>query len=154
MRRIDTKIDENLTDDQFGFRRGIETREAILSLKKKMNNYNNCLEPNEKMCIDESLVKFMGRLAIKQYIQNKRDRFGIKEFKLCIFPCYTIAIKIYCGKEKNISDVRNVGSNVVMKLAKPYLDNDRTLYVDNWYSSVELAEQLQSRQTHLVGTLQ
>lgn len=31
-----------------------------------MNNSNNCLQPNEKMCIDESLVKFMGRLAFKQ----------------------------------------------------------------------------------------
>lgn len=53
------------------------------------------------MCIDELLVKFMGQLAFKQYIKNKRDRFGIEEFKLCISPCYTIAIKVYCGKEVN-----------------------------------------------------
>lgn len=40
-----------------------------------------------------------------------------------------------------------------MELAKSYLDSSRTLYVDNLYSSVKLAELLQSRQTYLVGTL-
>lgn len=50
-------------------------------------------------------------------------------------------------------NVGNVGSNVVMELSEPYLDNGRTIFVDNWYSSVELAELLQSRTTYLVGTL-
>ncbi|KAE9526178.1 hypothetical protein AGLY_013809 [Aphis glycines] len=119
-----------------------------------MINSNYCMQPDQSMCIDESLVKFMGRLAFKQYIKNKRDRFGIKEFKLCISPCYTIAMKVYCGKEvSNILNVGNVGSNIVMELAEPYLDNGRTIFVDNWYSSVELAELLQSRNTYLVGTL-
>ncbi|XP_050063121.1 piggyBac transposable element-derived protein 4-like [Aphis gossypii] len=119
-----------------------------------MINSNYCMQPEQSMCIDESLVKFMGRLAFKQYIKNKRDRFGIKEFKLCISPCYTIAMKVYCGKEvNNMLNVGNVGSNVVMELAEPYLDNGRTIFVDNWYSSVELAELLQSRNTYLVGTL-
>lgn len=52
-----------------------------------MVNYNFCMQPKQNLCIDESLVKFMGRLTFKQYIKNKRDRFGIKEFKLCISPC-------------------------------------------------------------------
>jgi hypothetical protein len=96
----------------------------------------------------------MSRLAFKQYIQNKRDRFGIKEFKLCISFCYTIAMQVYCGKEvDNMLNVGNVGSSVVMELAEPYLDNGRTVYVDDWYSSVELAELLQARNTYLVGTL-
>eukprot|EP00102_Acyrthosiphon_pisum_P013545 XP_008183155.1 PREDICTED: piggyBac transposable element-derived protein 4-like [Acyrthosiphon pisum] len=58
-----------------------------------MSNSNYCMQPLDKLCIDESLVTFMGRLSFKQYIKSKRDRFGIKEFKLCIPPCYTIAIK-------------------------------------------------------------
>jgi len=40
MRRIETKIDENLTDDQFVFRRGIGTREAILSLRQVIDKTN------------------------------------------------------------------------------------------------------------------
>jgi len=73
-------------------------------------------------------------------INNKRDRFGIKEFKLCIPPCYSIAIKVYAGKEAVVDD--SVGTNIAMTLGDPYFDCGRTLYVDNWYSSVELAEKL------------
>lgn len=40
--------------------------------------FNYCMQPLEHLCIDESLVKFMGRLSFKQYIKNKRDIFGIK----------------------------------------------------------------------------
>ncbi|KAL4134748.1 hypothetical protein QTP88_006465 [Uroleucon formosanum] len=116
-----------------------------------MTNSNNCMQPYDRFCIDESLIKFMGRLSFKQYIKNKKSRFGIKLFKLCISPCYTLAIKVYAGKEANAE--LNVGSKIVLELSEPYLDCGRTLYVDNWYISIELAESLNSRQTHLVRTL-
>lgn len=93
----------------------------------------------------------MGRLSFKQYIKNKKSRFGIKLFKLCISLSNTLAIKVYAGKEANAE--LNVGSKIVLELSEPYLDCGRTLYVDNWYTSIELAESLNDRQTHLVGTL-
>lgn len=40
-----------------------------------------------------------------------------------------------------------------MELMGPFLDFGRCLIVDNWYSSVGLAEKLLERNTHLVGTL-
>lgn len=36
---------------------------------------------------------------------------------------------------------------------EPYVDFGRTLYTDNWYNSVQLAEVLNDRRTNLVGTL-
>ncbi|KAJ8932977.1 hypothetical protein NQ318_011194 [Aromia moschata] len=42
---------------------------------------------------------------------------------------------------------------VVMKLTDPLLDAGRTLFVDNYYTSVRLAKLLLERSTHLVGTL-
>lgn len=33
-------------------------------IDKVIFNSNFCIQPNEDMCIDESLVKFMGRLTI------------------------------------------------------------------------------------------
>nr|CAH7736746.1 unnamed protein product [Callosobruchus chinensis] len=38
-------------------------------------------------------------------------------------------------------------------MIEPLLDSGRTLFADNWYTSVDLAENLQSRSTHLVGTV-
>lgn len=40
--------------------------------------------PKESMRIDETIVPFKGRLSFRQYIQNKRHRYDIKIFKLCI----------------------------------------------------------------------
>uniref|UniRef100_A0A8D8XEA4 Craniofacial development protein 2 n=1 Tax=Cacopsylla melanoneura TaxID=428564 RepID=A0A8D8XEA4_9HEMI len=40
LRRIETLIDNSLTDDQFGFRRGIGTREAILTLRQVIEKRN------------------------------------------------------------------------------------------------------------------
>lgn len=40
-----------------------------------------------------------------------------------------------------------------MELAKPYLNFGRSLFADNWYTSVDLAHKLNKEKTHLVGTL-
>lgn len=40
-----------------------------------MLNSNMCMRPGELFCIDESLIKFMGRISFKQYIKNKRNKF-------------------------------------------------------------------------------
>lgn len=40
-----------------------------------------------------------------------------------------------------------------MKLCDTILDQRRTLYVDNFYTSVNLASRLLKRKTHLVGTI-
>lgn len=45
-----------------------------------MAKYKFACSPKESMCIDESIVPFVGRLSFKQYIQNKRHRYGIKIF--------------------------------------------------------------------------
>ncbi|KAJ8949400.1 hypothetical protein NQ318_007498 [Aromia moschata] len=59
--------------------------------------------------------------------------------------------KVYAGKEAQPGT--SVSSKVVMELMEPYLDFGRTLYADNWYNSITLAEQLLDRETFLVGTL-
>jgi len=114
-------------------------------------NYNICYIPEESLCIDESVIPFMGRLLFKQYIKNKSHKYGVKIFKLCVPPCYTLAMKVYAGKEtdQNIS----VSAKVVLDLAAEYLNFGRTMYVDNWYTSVHLADLLGEQKTHLVGTL-
>lgn len=40
-----------------------------------------------------------------------------------------------------------------MSLNEPYLDGGRHLFTDNYYMSLALAEQLNSRKTHFTGTL-
>lgn len=108
--------------------------------------------PQEKICIDESVVPFLGRLIFRQYLKNKRHRYGIKIFKLCAEGGYCLTYKIYSGKEQD-QRATNLSAKVVLELVEPYLDFGRTVYTDNWYTSVPLAETLGERSTHLVGTL-
>jgi hypothetical protein len=43
--------------------------------------------------------------------------------------------------------------NVVLTLAKNLFNKGRTIYTDNYYTSIDLAHSLLEKQTHLVGTL-
>lgn len=108
--------------------------------------------PEELVCIDESNVPFRGRIHFRQYIPNKRHRYGIKVFKLCVSGGYTWSFKVYTGKEERDDDT-SVAEKVVQELMNGLLDSGRTLYTDNWYTSVSLSKKLIQRDTHLVGTL-
>lgn len=50
--------------------------------------------PGQSVCIDKSLVRFRGRLVFRQYIRNKRHKFGIKLYKLCFEHGYTYKTSI------------------------------------------------------------
>lgn len=117
-----------------------------------VTKYQECFIPSENVCIDETMVPFRGRLKFRQYIKGKRHKFGIKLFKVCANGGYTYNMKIYCGKESE-NDGVSVADKVVLELMDNLLDSGRTLFTDNWYTSVGLARKLAAHSTHLVGTL-
>lgn len=113
--------------------------------------FRDAYVPEESMCIDESIIPFRGRVVFRQYLPNKSHRYGIKVFKLCVKDHYTIAYNVYAGKEATSNS--SVSTKIVLQLTGPYLNFGRTIYVDNWYTSVTLAHELIKCNTHLVGTL-
>lgn len=74
-----------------------------------------------------------------------------KVFKLCCHDFNTLQYKIYAGKKVDIRS--SVSTKVVMKLMEPYLDQGRSIFVDNWYTSINLAEKPLDRNIHLIETL-
>ena len=128
--------------------RVFKLQKFLILLQRK---YQTSYIPEEESCIDESNVPFRGRLLFRQYIPNKRHKYGIKLFKLCVGGGYTWNFKVYTGKEK--VDETAVSEKIVMELFSELLDHGRTLYTDNWYTSVKLAQRMVERKTHLVGTL-
>ncbi|KAL0278099.1 UNVERIFIED_CONTAM: hypothetical protein PYX00_000008 [Menopon gallinae] len=80
-------------------------------IDKLRDNYRKYYDPPETLCIDESIIPFRGRVLFRQYIKNKRHRYGVKLFKLCLKPGYTYNFEIYCGrqpgKEKTIPKAVN-----------------------------------------------
>lgn len=122
----------------------------LLLLNQK---FSEMYEPGENITIDESMIPYRGRLKFRQYIPNKRHRYGIKAYKLCLPRGYTWHTKLYTGKEEREKGNLTITTRTTMEIVEPLLDEGRVLYTDNYYTSVELAEQLLSRKTHLTGTL-
>jgi hypothetical protein len=125
--------------------------------KHLQNKFKTLYIPEKNISIDESLLGWKGRLGYVQYIPSKRKRFGIKFFELCEsqtgyvwnFICYTGASTLY----PNVSQDIPVTEKVVLSLAHELLNKGYTLYMDNFYNSVDLTEKLLLNKTDVVGTM-
>lgn len=121
-------------------------------------SFSNAFQPYQRLCIDESLLLYKGRLSFKQYIPSKRSRFGIKSFLLC--DCKTGYIQdiiIYCGASTSVTtEYPYIGKpgNIVMSLLQSFLNKGHTVYLDNWFSSPTLFNLLHEKGTNACGTVQ
>lgn len=82
-----------------------------------------------------------------QIIYSPQDTYGINIFKLFSGGGYTWNMRIYCGKDQDAG--ASVPTNVVLSLAEGLLDEGRTAITDNYYTSLDLANKLLERKTHL-----
>ncbi|XP_068110989.1 piggyBac transposable element-derived protein 4-like [Hyperolius riggenbachi] len=148
--------EEQLHRDDPAFDRLFKLRPIIKHLNE---TFKEAYMPEQNLAIDESLVPFHGRLGIKQYIPNKRARYGIKVYKLCESGSgYTFTFKIYEGKDSLIEPAgcppyMGTIERVVLDLLNPLLHQGYHLYVDNFYTSVPLFKFLFSVQTPACGTV-
>jgi hypothetical protein len=121
-----------------------------------ISKFKSVYTPNKCIAIDESLMLWKGRLGMKQYIPLKRARFGLKTYELCEAGTgYTWNSIIHTGPHMILSDANDnlVSSRIVMTLMQTLLGKGYTLFVDNWYSSPALFEELVSNKTNAVGTV-
>lgn len=103
------------------------------------DKYVEFYEPGESLSVDESMLKFKGRLSFKQYLPSKPStKWGIKIWSLCDSKTgYLLKFKIYTGKEsENVAE--GLGSRVVKSLLAGYEFTNRTVYMDNFYTGVTL----------------
>ena len=62
-------------------------------------------------------------------------------------------MKVYSGKLRTEERELGIAKNAFLELLQGLLDQGRILYVDNFYTSYELALYLLAKQTHVVETL-
>lgn len=89
-------------------------------VEKLRKSFNDTFQPYQRLCIDESLFLYKGRLPFKQYVPSKRSTFEIKSFFLCDCETgYVEDIIIYCGSSTivatNYQDIGKSG-NIVISL--------------------------------------
>lgn len=119
--------------------------------------------PDQNIALDESLILWKGRLLFKQYLPAKRKRFGIKVYNLCESSGYTYRFRVYTGAQDPAHDIQNVLPSDTVSFNKtekltifmmlPLLNGGYTLYVDNWYTSLNLFQYLHANSTNACGTM-
>ncbi|XP_053323807.1 piggyBac transposable element-derived protein 4-like [Spea bombifrons] len=115
--------------------------------------------PQQNLTIDESLMKFKGRLTFKQYIPSKRSTYGAKFYKLCESENgYVHAFQVYEGKDCHLDPPgcpEHLGTTdkIVWDLILPLMNKGYHLYLDNFYTSVPLFRLLYCFETVACGTI-
>ena len=103
--------------------------------------------PEQSLSLDEGMMKWKGRLSIKVYNPKKTVKYGLKFYFLCESQTgYVLDFIIYRGVSSSLRDL-------VFSLLRPYLNQGYHVFMDNYYNSVALAEELYAHGTHCSGTL-
>lgn len=113
--------------------------------------------PGVNVTVDEMLVPFRGRCSFRMYIPNKPAKYGLKVQILSDSKThYMINAEVYTGKAANPKVKEKKLSHpteVVLRLTSPIVNTNRNITADNWYSSVELLDELRKIGLTYVGTL-
>ncbi|XP_047099197.1 piggyBac transposable element-derived protein 4-like [Schistocerca piceifrons] len=119
-----------------------------------LDKCRNRMIPTDLLTADEQLVPFRGRCSFTQYMPSKPAKYGIKIFWLCEATSAYASDRIVCTGRKPYEPIqKNVGLNVVKDLAKSIEESSKNITVDNFFTSVQLAEEMLQKQITVVGTI-
>lgn len=109
-------------------------------------------EVNGFVTIDESVVKFKGRLAFRQYLPLKPTKWGVKVWVMAESTTgYVTNFQVYTGREE--TQEKGLAHHVVMDLAAPYFGTHLSIFMDNFYSGVDLFLDMKSHGLDACGTI-
>ena len=128
--------------------------DKVMPLVDQLNlKIEEIYHPRRDLSIDESMMLWRERLLFHQYIKNKRHKYGVKFYELCESNGLVLKVRIYSGE--SVPDDFGLGQSgaIVINLMDGLLDKGYRLFVDNYYNSFELAQQLIKEKTYICGTL-
>jgi len=115
------------------------------------NNYSL----QQDISLDEGMIPSKNRLSIKQYIQSKPVKWGIKAFLLCESATgYIYNVEIYTGRTDGLF-VPELGASgsVVARLTHCIEGLNHKVFMDRFYNSPSLSQYLLDRKIHTCGTI-
>jgi len=117
-------------------------------------NFTKFYNPSEHLVVDEVIMKFKGRVIFKQYIPKKRKRFGIEMYKLCDSSGYTYDMDVYLGKHGQWAAQHLPATHAtVTNLTRRVEGVGHKLYMDNFFSSPDLYDDLIQKKIYCCGTV-
>ena len=101
--------------------------------------------PLKNLSLDEGLLAYKGRLSIKVYNPKKPKKYGVKFFFVTkSHTGYVLDFSIYSGVFSTLRDT-------VLQLVDRFRDKGYHLFMDNYYNSIALAQELSMWGSTAVG---
>ena len=108
-------------------------------------------EPSKNVAIDEAMIKFQGRLSLKQYMPMKPIKRGIKVWVLGDSSNgYFSRFDVYTGRKEQREE--GLGTHVVKSLTSDLKHKYHHVYFDNYFTSFQLLEDLEKDGIYGCGT--
>ena len=100
------------------------------------------------------MVKFKGRLGIKQYMPQKPINRCIKMWECADSSNgFVSEYQVYTGKQQDGTPEENLGYRVVHDLTRNFTGKNHDVFFDNYFSSVKLSEDLLKDAIYSCGTV-
>lgn len=107
--------------------------------------------PSQNLTLDETMVAFKGRSAIKQYIPSKPHKWGYKIYCLASDD-YLLHFEVYEGKEEHPSAFGST-YDTVMRMTRDYQHQQHILFTDNWFTSPTVLDALKRKGIRCCGSV-
>ena len=99
--------------------------------------------PHREQSIDEAMVAFTGRLSFKQYLPMKPTKRGVKVWmRASPHNGFCHQFQVYTGRSRAGGREENLAARVVKDLSSSISHANHHLYMDNFFSSPALFEDL------------
>jgi hypothetical protein len=110
--------------------------------------------PTEHLTVGEVIVLYKREVNFRQYLPKKHKHFGIKIYKLCDMSGYMYDMDMYLGKNRTSSTADITATHVTVRhLTRKEEGHGHKLYVDNFFSSSDLFNNLTKRKINCGGTV-
>jgi DNA polymerase III epsilon subunit-like protein len=132
---------------------GYKVQELLDDLQER---FNHLYIPGQALSLDESLIRAFGRIKFKVRIVTKSARYGIKMYVLTdAVTSYVLKIIMYTGKTTHYytedqDEKKTV--QIVKALVNQFEGSHRTIYVDRFYTSLDLMKALDKMDLYITGT--
>lgn len=151
------EISKNLRFDDKSTRSIRQQKDKLAPVRDLFEIVNKNLKkfytPGDNLTVDEQLVPFRGRCSFRQYMPSKPDKYGLKIWWVCDSKtAYPLNAIPYLGKINNQRGF-GLGQRVVEELVQPYENTGRNITCDNYFTSLELANNLLAKGLTITGTL-
>lgn len=118
-------------------------------------NDNTKIYLNNRIFVSQKLgepLSAFGHYSLKQFIRGKPIRFGFKFWCLTLSEGYILKFNPYCRVGGKLEG-KSLGLSVTEKSCCGQVATNSTVYLDNYFNSLSLLEELKKHGINCIGTI-